>query len=216
MPDSPGVFCKQGVRGSSPLSSTGQKHNSNSRGGSTAARYRNRGRTGCRTRVRVGALPSPTAATRGAQSPGLWLGSGATEQGRTCSLGSAKTVERPASSILNLPFQDQLLPLRQRVNEGQAISVTQGEIFRGTSCVHPLPTMRVWELDVPCGWLRADQPVPAIPDRQAAAFPPGPQSAEPLDRGDLVRWPVCAAPIGRVQGSAAGRAGQGMNLSRAE
>ena len=31
------VVCKQGVRGSSPLSSTGQRHNSNSRIGSTAA-----------------------------------------------------------------------------------------------------------------------------------------------------------------------------------
>jgi hypothetical protein len=46
-------------RGSSPLSSThpGQRHNSNSRTGTTAAKYRNRGRGRCRTRVRAG-LPS--------------------------------------------------------------------------------------------------------------------------------------------------------------
>ena len=51
------VVCKQGVRGSSPLSSTGQRHNSNSRAVSTAAKYRNRDRVRCRTRVRGGLAP---------------------------------------------------------------------------------------------------------------------------------------------------------------
>jgi hypothetical protein len=43
---------------------------------------------------------------------------------------------RPAGSVLNLPFQGRLLPLRQRVSEWQAISVTQGEIPRDASYVH--------------------------------------------------------------------------------
>jgi hypothetical protein len=41
------VVCKQGVRGSSPLSSTGQEHNSNSESESTAAKYSNRARRRC-------------------------------------------------------------------------------------------------------------------------------------------------------------------------
>ena len=57
------LLCKQGVRGSSHLSSTGQKLNSNSRAKSTAAKYRNRGRARCRTCVRAGLRP------RGRQRP---------------------------------------------------------------------------------------------------------------------------------------------------
>jgi hypothetical protein len=45
------VVCKQGDRGSSPLSSTGQKHNSNGQADSTAAEYRNPGLDECRKRV---------------------------------------------------------------------------------------------------------------------------------------------------------------------
>jgi hypothetical protein len=51
------AICKQGVRGSSPLSSTGQSDNSNSDSESTAVKYRNRDRVRCRTRVRVGRCP---------------------------------------------------------------------------------------------------------------------------------------------------------------
>jgi hypothetical protein len=40
---------------------------------------------------------------------------------------------RPTGSVLNLPFQDRVLPLKQRINEWQAISVTQGEIPRDAS-----------------------------------------------------------------------------------
>ena len=39
----------------------------------------------------------------------------------------------PAGRVLNLPFQGRLLPLKQRVNEWQAISVTRGEIPRDAS-----------------------------------------------------------------------------------
>jgi hypothetical protein len=34
---------------------------------------------------------------------------------------------RSAGNVLNLPFQGRLLPLKQRVNEWQAISVTHGD-----------------------------------------------------------------------------------------
>jgi hypothetical protein len=40
---------------------------------------------------------------------------------------------RSAGSVLNMPFQGRLLPLKQRVNEWQAISVTRGEISRDAS-----------------------------------------------------------------------------------
>jgi hypothetical protein len=43
---------------------------------------------------------------------------------------------RPAGSLLNLPFRARLLPLKQRVSEWQATSVTQGEIPREASYVH--------------------------------------------------------------------------------
>jgi hypothetical protein len=49
----------QEVSGSSPLSSTGQKRNSNSRIASTAAKYRNRNPLGCRRSVRIGHLRGP-------------------------------------------------------------------------------------------------------------------------------------------------------------
>jgi hypothetical protein len=52
------VVCKQGVRGSSPLSSTGQKRNSNGRSRSTAAKYSNGDRARRRTCVRVGLRPA--------------------------------------------------------------------------------------------------------------------------------------------------------------
>ena len=42
--------------------------------------------------------------------------------------GPVALARRLAGSELNLPFQGWLLPLKQRVNEWQAISVTQGEI----------------------------------------------------------------------------------------
>ena len=51
------VVCKQGVRGSSPLSSTGQNQNSNVRTESTAGKYSSSTLLKARTDVRIGALP---------------------------------------------------------------------------------------------------------------------------------------------------------------
>ena len=48
------VVCKQGVRGSSPLSSTGQKQKSNNRGASTAGKYSSSTHLRTRTDVRIG------------------------------------------------------------------------------------------------------------------------------------------------------------------
>jgi hypothetical protein len=73
------VVCKQGVRGSSPLSSTGQRHDSNSRGARTAAKYRNRDRGRCRPRVRVGFAPAGGCGLR-CIDPRCWAGIGAAEQ----------------------------------------------------------------------------------------------------------------------------------------
>ena len=70
------VVCKQGVRGLSPLSSTGQKPNSNSRAKSTATKYSNRDRVRCRTRVRVGPCPP----RRRRADPGSWAALRATGQ----------------------------------------------------------------------------------------------------------------------------------------
>ncbi len=50
--------CKQGVRGPSPLSSKGQKHNSNVRIASTAAKYSSSVPLKTRTDVRIGSLPA--------------------------------------------------------------------------------------------------------------------------------------------------------------
>ncbi len=70
------VVCKQGVRGSSPLSSTGQKPNSNGWAESAAAKYSNRDRLRYRTRVRAGPCPRGGCA----QIPGLGAEFRATEQ----------------------------------------------------------------------------------------------------------------------------------------
>jgi len=67
------VVCKQGVRGSSPLSSTGQRNNSNSRADSTAAKYSNRERVGCRTRVEWGSAPPRGCGLR-RTDPRFWAG----------------------------------------------------------------------------------------------------------------------------------------------
>jgi hypothetical protein len=104
------VVCKQGVRGSSPLSSTGQRHNSNSRAESTAAKYSNRDRLRCRTRVRIGLC----LAGGGAQIPGLGPQFRATEQEERLWEGPVPLARRPTGSVLNLPFQGRLLPLKQR------------------------------------------------------------------------------------------------------
>jgi len=68
-----------GVRGSSPLSCTGQRHNSTSWADSTAAKCSNRDRVRCRTRVRVGLVPRAAAAC-GARISGSWAGIRAAEQ----------------------------------------------------------------------------------------------------------------------------------------
>ena len=65
-----GACCLQaGVRGSSPLSSTGQKHNSNSRTGCTAVKYSNRDCTRYRT-FEPGLCSLPTAVGPARRSPG--------------------------------------------------------------------------------------------------------------------------------------------------
>ena len=116
------VVCKQGVRGSSPLSSTGQKHNSNSRGDCTAAKYRNRDRGRCRTRVRVGPRPGGRAAAWSAQILRSWSGIRAPEQEERLRQSPAPPVRRPAGNILNLPFQGRFLPLMHRVRNGKLLS----------------------------------------------------------------------------------------------
>ena len=50
--------------------------------------------------------------------------------------GPVPLARQPVGSVLNLPFQGRLLPLKQRVSEWPAISVTQGEIPREASYVH--------------------------------------------------------------------------------
>ena len=88
---------------------------------STAAKYSNRDRLSCRTRVRVG--PCHRGLRRIDPRSGVEFR--ATEQERCLWEGPVPLARRPAGSVLNLPFQGRLLPLRQRVSEWQAISVTQ-------------------------------------------------------------------------------------------
>jgi hypothetical protein len=71
------VVCKQGVRGSSPLSSTWSEAKFEQPGpGSTAAKYSNRDRLSGRTRVRVG----PCSRGRWRTGPRSWTKFRATEQ----------------------------------------------------------------------------------------------------------------------------------------
>jgi hypothetical protein len=110
------VVCKQGVRGSSPLSSTGQKRNSNGRSRSTAAKYSNGDRARRRTCVRVGLRPRGWQRSAALE---IQVGAGlrAAEQEERVRHDSAQAAGRPASSVPNLPFKSLLLPAAQRVYE---------------------------------------------------------------------------------------------------
>ena len=122
------VVCKQGVRGSSPLSSTGQRHNSNGRGRDYSSKVQQPGPRQMPHTRSSGASPSRPAEHRSR----VWAEFRAAEQGRTPSQNPAPPVQRSVGNVLNLRFLSWLL-LLQRVSEWQAISVTQGEIPRGTS-----------------------------------------------------------------------------------
>ena len=66
------VVCKQGVRGSSPLSSTGQRHNSNSRGREYSSKVPQPGSHGVPHRRSSGASPSRAAAAQECADPRFW------------------------------------------------------------------------------------------------------------------------------------------------
>ncbi len=66
-PDALPPVCKQGVVGSSPTSSTGQRPDSNGESASTARKYSSPGQLRCRTRVRSGARFSQQGSERGAR-----------------------------------------------------------------------------------------------------------------------------------------------------
>ena len=61
---------------------------------------------------------------------------GMTDLAVALTLGALTGFRRPAGSVLDLPFQGRLLPLKQRVSEWQALSVAEREIPRDASYVH--------------------------------------------------------------------------------
>jgi hypothetical protein len=125
------VVCKQGVRGSSPLSSTGQKQNSNRESESTAAKYRNRDHVRCQTPVRAGARSSRVAAACGGIESRSWAWRRATEQEECLRQGPAGPVRRACGQRAESAVQCLLLPLVHGVSPAvwpAQNSATQSEL----------------------------------------------------------------------------------------
>jgi hypothetical protein len=127
------LFASRGSGVRVPLAPPGQKPNSNSGAREYSSKVQQPGPREMPHTRSSWALPSRAAAHR---SQGLGTGFRATKQERCLCEGPVPLARRPAGSVLNLPFQGRLLPLRQRVSAWQAISVTQGEIPRDVSYVH--------------------------------------------------------------------------------
>src|SRR5450755_2494583 len=129
------AICKQGIRGSSPLSSTGQRCNSNNRDDCTAAKYRNRDR---REMPHTRSSRASPGCGLECTDPRSWAGIRAAEQEEPLRQSRAPPVRRPAGNVLNLPFQGWFLPLMQRVSERQATQPFSSSDFLGLEDVDGL------------------------------------------------------------------------------
>ena len=111
------VVCKQGVRGSSRLSFTGQKPNSKSRAHTSGPVQQQSTATGTARDTAHAFDLGLALAGGGAQIPGLGAEFRATEQEERLWEGPVPLAPRPAGNVPNLPFQGWFLPLMQRVSE---------------------------------------------------------------------------------------------------